>query len=616
MDVTTVDRPDTPPAGAAHRLLRPLPAAVPAELRGIARWVGWKARPKPNGKLDKLPCSPHTGSVGDAHDPASWGSFAQAVTAMRRYRLDGIGIVLTGEDSLVGVDLDGCIDDAGIVAPWAQEIIAELDSYTERSPSGRGLRLFAFGGLPPGRHKVGDLEVYDDARFLTVTGHQLAGTPATVEQRDFELRDLHARRLGGVEIGASTATACVSDAFDDEEPPVRLDAAGLAAWRGERLVRKESGEVDRSRTLYALACLLARAGATARTITAALAERDSALGLHKYTDRRDGGELEYRRIARRAIATTVAAPAEELPPAVPEQPATIRQLQAKIQQLQEELAALWERHRAFLQVLQNRALTAAERQVALAVFIAVAAEASHEETADGFVRVPLRTVAAQAGCSPQRASVHIGVLESAGVVEKRTLRRWVERANPDTGEITSQMQSEQYLRLVQPATETLQTLTTIAPERPVTTEETPRPKTWGGSRGGCPEHPGAGTITRWTKACLACGRVLDHGEQRDGGEAEGLTFQDERSEEDADMDEMRTEAAGGEHQIVDGEGSGAEAATAADGTLAFQDERSDAGTRPPTGDTAVHPIGRDYARLGDGAGAGGDGRTRRGDDDG
>jgi hypothetical protein len=607
---------EVPMTSTPDPLLRPIPEAVPAELRAIARWVCWKARGKPNGKLDKLPCSPHTGSVGDAHDPTSWGSFAQAVTAMRRYRLDGIGIVLTGEDSLVGVDLDGCVDDAGVVAPWARDIIAELDSYTERSPSGHGLRLFAFGGLPPGRRKVGGLEVYDDARFLTVTGHHLAGTPATVEQRDFELRDLHARQLGGQAGETGPAIAAPED-VDDAEPPVRLDAAGLAAWEGERVVRKASGEVDRSRTLYALACLLARAGATARTVATALAERDGALGLHKYSDRRDGGEQEYRRIARRAVAATTTAPLEGAPSTVNmAPPATIRQLQATIQRLQEELAALWERHHAFLAVLQNRALTAAERQVALVVFIAVAAQASHAETADGFVRAPLGAVAEQTGCSAQRASVHIGVLGASGVVEKRTLRRWVEVADRETGEITSRMQSEQYLRFVRPATATLQALTTIAPERPVSTAEQPKPKTWGGSRSGCPEHPHAGTITRWTKACLVCGQVIDQGEQHTGPDGASLTFQDERSEEGATTDEIRAEAAGGEHRIVDGEGSGDSTASATDGALTFHLERSDAGTRLPTGGTAVHPIGHHHARSAGGVGAGGEGRARRRDDDG
>ncbi len=597
MDPTTADRPSAPPTGAAPALLRPLLDAVPLELRSIARWVGWKARPKPNGKLDKLPCSPHTGVVGDAHDPAAWGSFEQAVAAMRRYRFDGIGIVLTGEDSLVGVDLDGCLDDAGVIAPWARDIIAELDSYTERSPSGCGIRIFAFGGLPAGRRKVGDLEMYDDARFLTVTGHHLAGTPAGVEQRDFELRDLHARYLGGQGGEAGPVIAAPAD-VDEEEPPVRLDAAALAAWKGERLVRKESGEVDRSRTLYALACLLARAGATTRTVAASLAERDGALGWHKYTDRRDGGVMEYRRIAQRAVAATLTVPSDVPPvPVDADLQATIARLEAEVRRLREELAALWERHRAFLQVLQNRSLTAGERQVALAVFIAVAAQQSHAEEPDGFVRVPLSTVAAQAGCSAQRASAHIGVLESAGVVEKRTLRRWVEVADRETGEITSRMQSEQYLRFVRPATEALQELTTIAPERTVSTEETPRAKTWGGSRGGCPEHPNAGTVTRWTCECLACGSVLEQGERRDGQDDEGLTFQDERS------------------AIVDG----TDARATEDGSghvLNVRRGRADVHEPLHHGVPPVHTIGHHDARSGGGVGAGGDGRVRRPDDDG
>jgi len=568
---------------------------VPAELRGIARWVGWKARPKPNGKLDKLPCSPYTGGVADAHDPANWGSFEQAVTALRRYRLDGIGMVLSEEDSLVGVDLDGCLDDAGTVAPWAQDIIAALDSYTERSPSGRGLRLFAFGGLPPGRRKVGDLELYDASRFLTVTGRHLEGTPATVEERDFELRDLHARHLGR-QTGETGPAIIVPNDVDDDEPPVRLDAAGLAAWRGERMVCKEDGKVDRSRTLYALACLLARAGATARTVAAALAERDRSLGLHKYTDRRDGGELEYQRIARRAVAAGAASPIEEPPMAGTGQQTTIVRLEAEVRRLREELAALWERHRAFLQVLQNRSLSAGERQVALAVFIAVAAEQSHAEEPDGFVRVPLGTVAAQAGCSAQRASVHIGVLESAGVVEKRIDRRWVEVADRETGEITSRMQSEQYLRFVRPAAEALQTLTTIAPERSVTTEETPKPKTWGGSRGGCPEHPDAGTVTRWTKECLVCGQIIDQGEQHTGTDGASLTFQDERSATDADAGDEATEDGGG--YVLD-----------------VHAEQSDVNVPPLHSVPTVHTMGDHDARSDNGADAG-DGRTVRRDDDG
>lgn len=56
-------------------------------------------------------------------------------------------------------------------------------------------------------------------------------------------------------------------------------------------------------------------------------------------------------------------------------------------------------------------------------------------------------------------------------METRIDRRWGEVANRETGEITSQMQSEQCLRFAQPANETLQALTTITPEQSVTVED-------------------------------------------------------------------------------------------------------------------------------------------------
>jgi hypothetical protein len=223
----------------------------------------------------------------------------------------------------------------------------------------------------------------------------------------------------------------------------------------------------------------------------------------------------------------------------------------------------------------------------------VAAQQSHEGAPDGFVRVPLGTVAEQAGCSPQRASVHIGVLESAGVVEKRIDRRWVEVADRETGEITSRMQSEQYLRFLQPPTETLQTLTTITPERPAATGE--KPKTWGGSRGGCPEHPEAGTVTRWTKACTACGRILDRGERPDDAKAGGLILQDERSGSVTGAAELTTESTGDHAPDAHG-------------------ERSDAHVPPYHCVPAVHPVGHHGERSA--RAPADDGRARRRDGDG
>ena len=45
---------------------------------------------------------------------------------------------------LSGIDLDSCIADDGTIAPWAVEILSIVPTYTERSPSGRGLKQFFF----------------------------------------------------------------------------------------------------------------------------------------------------------------------------------------------------------------------------------------------------------------------------------------------------------------------------------------------------------------------------------------------------------------------------------------------------------------------------------------
>ena len=43
---------------------------------------------------------------------------------------------------LGGIDLDTCIDDEGTVTAWAREIVELMNSYTEVSPSGHGLKIF------------------------------------------------------------------------------------------------------------------------------------------------------------------------------------------------------------------------------------------------------------------------------------------------------------------------------------------------------------------------------------------------------------------------------------------------------------------------------------------
>src|SRR5205823_1587369 len=85
--------------------------AVPADLRGVEQWVLWRYEER-SGKPTKVPYCPLMGEPRKASvtDPATWGTFEQAVGAWRSGGYDGVGVVLTAADPYVGIDLDHCIE--------------------------------------------------------------------------------------------------------------------------------------------------------------------------------------------------------------------------------------------------------------------------------------------------------------------------------------------------------------------------------------------------------------------------------------------------------------------------------------------------------------------------
>ena len=176
----------------------PLPvnaAGIPDLLKGKDRWVNWSWSWR--GKKWDKPPRQGDGSMASSTDAATWTTFDLALAAHQRGDFDGIGFVL-GKDgdtgaTFSGLDLDHCIDDGQVQAP-AIYLASRLDSYTERSPSGAGLKVFTIGALPAGRKKDDDrgVEFYDSGRYFTVTGDTLSWSPPNVNERTTELASLHA----------------------------------------------------------------------------------------------------------------------------------------------------------------------------------------------------------------------------------------------------------------------------------------------------------------------------------------------------------------------------------------------------------------------------------------
>ena len=139
-----------------------------------------------------------TGAAASVTDPDSWVSFAAAKQVVGNY--DGIGYVLDDE---MMVDLDNCRDpNNGNIDKWAEGIIRQLNSYTEVSPSGTGIRILlrtpAFTGTKHRATPTGvqarpnaHIELYWKGRYTTLTGH-VVNDRSTVETRDTELASFYA----------------------------------------------------------------------------------------------------------------------------------------------------------------------------------------------------------------------------------------------------------------------------------------------------------------------------------------------------------------------------------------------------------------------------------------
>lgn len=187
---------------------------IPSELRRYDQWICWRTEMR-NGKPTKVPVSPNKKDFARVDDASTWASFEIAVDALSRDDIDGLGFVFTDEDPIAGIDLDDVRDpETGSLSEKAEDIITNLDSYTEVSPSGTGLHVLIQGFVPEGRQRHDGIELYDEGRFFTVTGQYLGETPTEIAVRHHELAHIHRKYVARDDTGGS-----VTEHGDNEVTP-------------------------------------------------------------------------------------------------------------------------------------------------------------------------------------------------------------------------------------------------------------------------------------------------------------------------------------------------------------------------------------------------------------
>ncbi len=162
------------------------------ELSKLDQWVCFAQ--------NKAPLNARTGHNASVENSKTWSSFddacAEAIQWKKRKDIKGVGFVFTANDPYIGVDLDDCFNKDGSLKGWAHDIFNRLNSYTEKSPSGKGLHILIKGdpaSLLKGwkNPKPGmKLEIYPFRRYFTVTGELLADSVEAIEFRDKEIKEI------------------------------------------------------------------------------------------------------------------------------------------------------------------------------------------------------------------------------------------------------------------------------------------------------------------------------------------------------------------------------------------------------------------------------------------
>lgn len=320
--------------------------AIADDLRRVDAWVTWELA-FIDGKWTKPPYGMY--GIVSTDNPKAWLSFNRAVDESAKR--DGIGFVFHASHEFAAVDLDGCVSEAGAVDEWAQAIIERLDTYAERSPSRRGVRLLLKVRDKRGRTKIESssrgtitvtlpngetmekaikMELFAGSNYCTLTGDVLPGCPDSIEPRQDEFDALwhqceaerearRPRRPQGQPGGPTVA-------LDDDEILSKCATAKNAA-KFRRLFDDGSSAdygQDESSADSALACVFAFYTRDEDQIERLM--RRSKLSRDKW-NRRENGEGYLRRTIGNALDTVTATytPKQQKPaqatPAAPSTPA-------------------------------------------------------------------------------------------------------------------------------------------------------------------------------------------------------------------------------------------------------------------------------------------------------
>lgn len=506
----------------------PLPeaAAFPPELVALPNWTAYDLEEREPGQFTKMPYNPHhPGRRAKSNDPTTWGTFGQA-RAFAASR--GMGVMLMLAPPLFGFDLDDCYD-GDELSPLAVSVLGEIDTYTERSVSGKGVKGVGYGKKPGTRcrRKGLKLEIYDHARPFALTGHRLPDAPLAINDCQDGLDFIHGAAFGEEQATPAVAWNPAAVTADDDRAVIdwlhsyRNAGKFIAYW-----TMQDGG--DPSGGDQGMANIIAwRVGPDPARIEA-IFNASARAARPKWQQRAAYREGTIRKAIERCngrfyevrpLPPTTAT----FPPAVAGEIRVSPEVQNRVAELEREnadLRARLERSQRslanFMQIRRNPAIKAERDTLAAVAVDLIARTHAGEADAEGYVRQPASRIADAAGKSVQVVRTHRRRGEEWGLWDGKL----VEERDPETGA----RRTAYYVRAKDEPEKILDVLVTLTPEREA--------KEWGGKREPCPRC--GSTATRTVTYCAGCDLILK--ETRHDGDPEDapITAADLRADLAAD----------------------------------------------------------------------------------
>ncbi|MGK7864858.1 PriCT-2 domain-containing protein [Falsiroseomonas sp. E2-1-a4] len=208
----------------------PFPAAL-ARLRDLNGWLLWRWV-EVKGKLTKPPFQSRFPERNASNrNPKHWSDFRTARDARRAGKADGIGFVVSVCQEIVWGDLDDCRNpETGSISDWAMRIVRMANTYTEITPSGRGLRIVGLltgEGAGTAIHTAfklaggGKGEIFYRAdRYVTISGRRLKDTPDELRPIDETISMIQGESLTSRDRLESSSRDLIPASPDDLYDPV------------------------------------------------------------------------------------------------------------------------------------------------------------------------------------------------------------------------------------------------------------------------------------------------------------------------------------------------------------------------------------------------------------